>query len=108
VHHHEQRSQAPDAIEAGQPLPRRAGECWYRGGVRRLEHTLGRAAGGDGARCHLSAARYDPNALRKRLRNASIRQTGAFGPGRNPSPQPHPAILSSTAGSCAMTEIGTS
>ena len=27
VHHHEQRGQAPDAVQAGQPLPRRTGDC---------------------------------------------------------------------------------
>ncbi len=37
-----------------------------------------------------------------------MRQTGACGPGRSPASQPHPEILSSTAGSWAMTEIGTS
>ena len=50
----------------------------------------------------------EPNALRKRSRKAFIGQTGACGPGRRPSSQPHPAIWSSTAGSWAMTEIGTS
>ena len=50
----------------------------------------------------------EPNAPRKRSRNALIGQTGAVGVGRMPSTQPHPAILRITAGSWAMTEMGTS
>lgn len=53
-------------------------------------------------------ASYEPNALRKRFRKALIRQSGAPGPGCIPSTQPQPAIRRITAGSCAMTEIGTS
>ena len=60
------------------------------------------------ARSGYLAAGCEPNALRKRSRKAFIGQTGACGPGRRPSSQPHPAIWSSTAGSWAMTEIGTS
>ena len=50
----------------------------------------------------------DPNAVRKRSRNASIRQTGACGLGRKPDCQSHPLIRFSTDGSWEMTEIGTS
>ena len=56
----------------------------------------------------LPAAGCDPKALRKRSRNALIGHTGAVGAGRMPSSQPHPEIRSSTAGSWAMTETGTS
>ena len=51
---------------------------------------------------------HEPNAPRKRSRNASIGQTGACGSGRRPSCQPHPAIRRITFGSRATTEIGTS
>src|SRR6478735_9414035 len=76
VHHHEQRGEAADAVQAGEPLSRRRGHGEY--------------------------------ALRKRSRNALIGQTGALGLGRRPFCQRQPPILSSTAGSCAITEIGTS
>ena len=46
--------------------------------------------------------------MRKRSRNDAIGQTGASGLGDMPSSQPHPATCSITAGSRAMTEIGTS
>ena len=49
-----------------------------------------------------------PNTLRKRLRKELIGQTGAVGPGRSPSTQPHSAAGAITAGSRAMIEIGTS
>ena len=84
MHHHEQRGQAPDAIQAGQPLPRRAGDCRYRE-WRAPARVHPRAPAGDDARCHLRVTRYEPNALRKRLRKASIGQTGAFGLGRKPA-----------------------
>ena len=48
-----------------------------------------------------------PKAVRKRSRNALIRQTGAFGLGSRPDCQPHPPIRFSTDGSWAMIEIGT-
>ena len=60
------------------------------------------------ARSGYLPAGWVSNAVRKRSRKAFIGQTGACGLGRRPSSQPHPAIWSSTAGSCAMTEIGTS
>src|SRR3569833_1683802 len=47
-------------------------------------------------------------AVRKRSRKVFIGQTGALGPGRRPSCQPHPEILSSTARSWATIVIGTS
>jgi hypothetical protein len=51
--------------------------------------------------------RPDPNAARKRSRKALIRQTGAWGAGRKPSSQPHPAIRFCTAGSWEMIDTGT-
>lgn len=54
------------------------------------------------------AGRYFAYAVRKRSRNASIRHTGAAGPGRIPSSQPHPAIRASAAGFFDTTVIGTS
>src|SRR5436305_2109303 len=56
----------------------------------------------------LPVAVFESNALRKRSRKALIGQTGARGLGRKPSFQPHPVIRLSTAGSWAITEIGTS
>ena len=65
------------------------------------------AAGRAHARPPAVGAGYESNALRKRSRKALICQSGACRLGRRPSSQPHPAILSRTAGSWAMTEIGT-
>src|SRR5262249_29050787 len=50
----------------------------------------------------------EPNAVRKRSRKEAIGQTGACSLGSSPSCQPQPLIWSSTFGSCAITEIGTS
>ena len=76
VHHHEQRRETADAVEADDSLSR----SWV----------------------------HRENAPRNRSRKALIGQVGAFGLGRRPSSHPHPAIRSSTAGSWAMTDIGTS
>src|SRR5215216_1866472 len=56
----------------------------------------------------LTARGDEPNAVRKRSRNAAMRQTGASGPGSMPSCQLHPAIWCNSLGSWAMTEMGTS
>ena len=107
VHHHEQRGQAPDAVQAGEPRPRRVGNRGD-GGSRGCGGP--RAAGRFQVDAHPGppGRGCEPNAPRKRSRKALIGQTGAVGLGRIPSTQPHPAIRRSTAGSWAMTEIGTS
>ena len=75
-------------------------------GATGLAHARPPAVSGVGDRPRV--ADYERKASKKRSRNASIFQTGASGRGRSPFCQPHPPIRSSTAGSWAMTEIGTS
>jgi hypothetical protein len=53
VDHHEHRGRAPDAVQAGHPLPRRVGHHRRRSGARQLGRTLGCAVSDDGARCHV-------------------------------------------------------
>ena len=61
-----------------------------------------------GARTLEAGTGVAPNAERNRSRKASIRQTGASGPGSIPSSHPHDEVCSSTAGSEAMIVTGTS
>src|SRR5262249_18535315 len=51
---------------------------------------------------------HEPKASRKRSRNEAIGHTGACGLGSRPSCQPQPAIWSSTFGSWATIDTGTS
>ena len=77
------------------------------GGVRRHARAVQRPL--ERRAVVLSHGRGDePNAVRKRSRNAVMAQTGACGLGSMPSCQPQPAIRCITFGSWPMTEIGTS
>ena len=98
VHHHEQRGQAADAVQAGQPLRRRI--CDRGTGVARACSS---------ARHDRLPRRREPNAPRKRSRNALIGQIGAVRAGAHAvHPAPSRRSRRITAGSWAMTEIGTS
>src|SRR4029453_7548585 len=92
-----------DALEerARAQTPDEDGE--YHGGANQAPPRPPGPAHGD-----LPGRGRGPNAVRKRLRKALIGQTGAWGLGRKPLLPPHLAIRCRTAGSWAMTEIGTS
>ena len=105
VHHHVQRGQAPDAVQAGQPLARKAvpRARRRRGGGRDLGHACRSTV------TVLPGPGCEPNALRKRSRKALIGQTGAVRAGPQAvAASPSRRSGSSTAGSWAMIEIGTS